>query len=142
MINTITNYEKTKISMANIFLQYDQKAMIKKFSLEHDPDWLSLTFVNRIYHRQKEIQSLPASLPVLPVSYAFTSRHHLRAFSTSRSRVCAALSSSGAICGNALVLPPFLSTWPNSNHLLCQIPICFTSLILRCILQKRLTIIN
>ena len=42
MIYTITNYEKTKISMANIFLQYDQKAMIKKFSLEHDPDWLSL----------------------------------------------------------------------------------------------------
>ena len=27
MINTITNYEKTKISMANIFLQYDQEAM-------------------------------------------------------------------------------------------------------------------
>lgn len=32
MINTITNYEKTKISMANIFLQYDQEKMIKKFS--------------------------------------------------------------------------------------------------------------
>lgn len=32
MINTITNYEKTKISMANIFLQYDQEIMIKKFS--------------------------------------------------------------------------------------------------------------
>ena len=31
MINTITNYEKTKISMANIFLQYDQEAIIKNF---------------------------------------------------------------------------------------------------------------
>ena len=45
MINTITNYEKTKISMANIFLQYDQKAMIKKFSLEHDPDLLLIVSI-------------------------------------------------------------------------------------------------
>ena len=58
MINTITNYEKTKISMANIFLQYDQKAMIKKFSLEHDPDWLSLTFVNRIYRINRQTGSI------------------------------------------------------------------------------------
>ena len=58
MINTITNYEKTKISMANIFLQYDQKAMIKKFSLEHDPDWLSLTFVNRIYRINRQTGSV------------------------------------------------------------------------------------
>ena len=45
MLNTITNYEKTKISMANIFLQYDQKAMIKKFSLEHDPDLLLIVSI-------------------------------------------------------------------------------------------------
>nr|DAF29630.1 MAG TPA: hypothetical protein [Caudoviricetes sp.]DAL26740.1 MAG TPA_asm: hypothetical protein [Caudoviricetes sp.] len=31
------------------------------------------------------------------MSYAFTSRHHLSAFSTSCSRVCAARSSAGAI---------------------------------------------
>ena len=49
MINMITNYEKAKISMARIFLQYDQSAMIRKYSLEHDSDWLYITFVNRIY---------------------------------------------------------------------------------------------
>ena len=36
MINTITNYEKTKISMARVFLQYDQATMINKYSLEHN----------------------------------------------------------------------------------------------------------
>lgn len=40
--------------MANIFLQYDQEIMIKKFSLEHDPNWLSLTFVNRIYRINRQ----------------------------------------------------------------------------------------
>ena len=49
MINTITNYEKTKFSMARVFLQYDQSAMIHKYSLEHDSDWLYITLVNRIY---------------------------------------------------------------------------------------------
>ena len=49
MINTITNYEKTKISMEGIFLQYDQTVMIHKYSLEHNSDWLYITFVNRIY---------------------------------------------------------------------------------------------
>ena len=49
MINTITNYEKTKISMAKVFQQYDQETMINKFSLMHDSDWLSITFVNRVY---------------------------------------------------------------------------------------------
>ena len=58
MINTITNYEKTKISMANIFLQYDQEAIIKKFSLDHDPNWLSLTFVNRIYRINRQTGSV------------------------------------------------------------------------------------
>ena len=49
MINTITNYEKTKISMANIFLQYDQTAMIHKYSLDYNSDWLYITFINRTY---------------------------------------------------------------------------------------------
>ena len=49
MINTITNYEKAKISMARVFLQYDQAAMINKYSLEHDSGWLYITFINRIY---------------------------------------------------------------------------------------------
>ena len=37
MINAVSNYEKTKLSMANVFLQYDQDTMIAKFSLKHDP---------------------------------------------------------------------------------------------------------
>ena len=49
MINTITNYEKTKISMARVFLQYDQTTMINKYSLEHDSGWLYITFINHIY---------------------------------------------------------------------------------------------
>ena len=49
MINAVSNYEKTKLSMANVFLQYDQDTMIAKFSLKHDPSWLYLSFVKRIY---------------------------------------------------------------------------------------------
>ncbi len=49
MTNDITNYDKTKISMARVFLQYNQAAMIHKYSLKHDSDWLYITFVNRIY---------------------------------------------------------------------------------------------
>ena len=49
MTNDMTNYDKTKISMARVFLQYDQAAMIHKYSLKHDSDWSYITFVNRIY---------------------------------------------------------------------------------------------
>lgn len=49
MINTITNYEKTKNSMANVFLQYDQEMMINKFSLKHDSAWLYVSLVKRLY---------------------------------------------------------------------------------------------
>ena len=38
MIDMISNYEKAKISMARVFLQYDQAAMIHKYSLE----WLEI----------------------------------------------------------------------------------------------------
>ena len=33
MINAVSNYEKMKLSMANVFLQYDQDTMIAKFSV-------------------------------------------------------------------------------------------------------------
>ena len=36
MIDMISNYEKAKISMARVFLQYDQTTMINKYSLEHN----------------------------------------------------------------------------------------------------------
>ena len=45
MIDMISNYEKAKISMARVFLQYDQAAMIHKYSLKYDPDWLYTTYV-------------------------------------------------------------------------------------------------
>lgn len=49
MVNTLTNYEKTKLSMANVFLQYNQETMITKFSLKYDSNWLYLSFINRTY---------------------------------------------------------------------------------------------
>ena len=58
MINTINNYEKTKFSMARVFLQYDQSAMIHKYSLEHNSDWLYITFVNRIYRINRKTGSV------------------------------------------------------------------------------------
>ena len=35
--------------MANVFLQYNQEAMINKFSLNYNTDWLYLSFINRAY---------------------------------------------------------------------------------------------
>ncbi len=45
----MSNYEITKHRMAKEFLKYDQEAMIKKFSLSHDGDYLYLEFVSRLY---------------------------------------------------------------------------------------------
>ena len=58
MENTMNNYEKTKTSMASVFLQYDQTIMIHKCSLEHDSDWLYITFVNRIYRINRQTGSV------------------------------------------------------------------------------------
>lgn len=57
MIQTTDNYEKMKRSMSKAFLQYDQAAMIQKFSLKHDVCWLYLSFINRSYriHRSSGI---------------------------------------------------------------------------------------
>lgn len=35
MTKAINNYDKTKISMAHVFLQYDQATMIHKYSLDY-----------------------------------------------------------------------------------------------------------
>ena len=43
MIDMISNYEKAKISMARVFLQYDKAAMIHKYTLEFDSDGLYST---------------------------------------------------------------------------------------------------
>ena len=36
MEKKISNYETMKNDMADVFLKYDQNAMIQKFNLEHD----------------------------------------------------------------------------------------------------------
>ena len=45
----ISNYEKMKNDMAGEFLRYDQNAMIHKFNLEHDENYLYIYFVCRKY---------------------------------------------------------------------------------------------
>lgn len=59
MTKAITNYDKTKISMAHVFLQYDQVTMIHKYSLNHNSHWLYITFINRTYriNRKREVFS-------------------------------------------------------------------------------------
>lgn len=49
MENTLSNYEKMKLSMAKAFLQYPQEKMIEKFSLEATHNYLYLYFVSRNY---------------------------------------------------------------------------------------------
>lgn len=44
-----SNYEITKKKTAQQFLQYDQKTMIEKYHLDHDEDYLYLTFVSQLY---------------------------------------------------------------------------------------------
>ena len=44
-----SNYAKMRDAMADVFLQYDQSAMIRKFGLEHDAAYLYVVFVNRRY---------------------------------------------------------------------------------------------
>ena len=36
MTKALTNYDKTKISTAHVFLQYDQATMIHKYSLHYN----------------------------------------------------------------------------------------------------------
>lgn len=45
----LSNYEKKKNEMAEVFLQYDQEKMIQKFELEFDEHYLYLCFFSRKY---------------------------------------------------------------------------------------------
>lgn len=47
--NKPSNYETMKNNMASVFLQYDQESMIRKFTLEHDEDYLYIFFTGRKY---------------------------------------------------------------------------------------------
>ena len=45
----MSNYEKTRSAMAQAFLAYDQEAMIRRFRLRADADWLYLTCLGRLH---------------------------------------------------------------------------------------------
>ena len=50
----ISNYEKTRDAMERRFLTYDQEAMIQKFQLAHDGQYLYIPFVGRRYRLNRE----------------------------------------------------------------------------------------
>lgn len=50
----ISNYDKMKGSMADVFLQYNQEEIISKFSLEYDKKYLYVLFVDRKYRINRE----------------------------------------------------------------------------------------
>ena len=58
MTKALNNYDKTKISMAHVFLQYDQATMIHKYSLDYNSDWLYITFINRTYRINRKTGSV------------------------------------------------------------------------------------
>ena len=53
MTKALTNYDKTKISTAHVFLQYDQATMIHKYSLDHKGDielcFFIFSFINLVF---------------------------------------------------------------------------------------------
>ena len=58
MTKAINNYDKTKISTAHVFLQYNQATMIHKYSLDYNSDWLYITFINRTYRINRKTGSV------------------------------------------------------------------------------------
>ena len=58
MEKSITNYDKIKISMAHVFLRYGQAAMIHKYSLDYNSDWLYITFINHTYRINRKTGSV------------------------------------------------------------------------------------
>ena len=58
MTKALTNYDKTKISTAHVFLQYNQATMIHKYSLDYNSDWLYITFINRTYRINRKTGSV------------------------------------------------------------------------------------
>lgn len=65
MTKAINNYDKTKISMAHVFLQYDQATMIHKYSLDYNSDWLYITFINRTYRINRKTGSVSGQIMIL-----------------------------------------------------------------------------
>lgn len=60
-----SNYDATRDRVEKEFLKYDQSAMIEKFRLEHDPDFLYIRFlacVYRIGRRTGRVERLPETV--------------------------------------------------------------------------------
>lgn len=54
MEQRISNYEKMKKEMADVFLRYDQEEMIRRYGLEHDDDNLYISFLDRRYRIDRQ----------------------------------------------------------------------------------------
>ena len=50
----MSNYDITREQAKKIFLQYDQKAIIRKWKLSYDASYLYVKFVNRDYRINRE----------------------------------------------------------------------------------------
>ena len=68
MTKAINNYDKTKISMAHVFLQYDQATMIHKYSL----DYHYLSDCHR--HARGNLTLIPGVLAVLRLQKLWRTR--------------------------------------------------------------------
>ncbi len=49
MPTVTSNYDKARDAMSTEFLRYDQERMIRRFSLDHDEDYIYVTFLSRRY---------------------------------------------------------------------------------------------
>ena len=68
-----SNYDKARDAMSTEFLRYDQARMIRKFSLDHDEDYIYVTFLNlryRISRSTGRVECLAG--PDAPVQAGYT----------------------------------------------------------------------
>ena len=72
-MQTADNYEEMKNRMALSFLRYDQAALIRKYALDADEDYLYLRFVSRGYRLSRRMGQVEGSddgfQTVLPANY-------------------------------------------------------------------------
>ena len=54
----MSNYDITREQAKKIFLQYDQKEIIRKWKLSYDASYLYVKFVNRDYRIDREIGTI------------------------------------------------------------------------------------
>lgn len=54
MKQPVSNYDRQVDMAAEIFLQYDQEVLIRKFRLEADDRWIRLTYLNSLYRISRQ----------------------------------------------------------------------------------------